>query len=66
MFQDVTNDGGSVFFPMVFILSVCAALITIDGDSCYFHGWRNLFQSGGAQLHMKKTIEKFCGLNWQP
>ena len=34
--QDVTNDGGSVFFIMVFILSVCAALIAINGNSCYF------------------------------
>ena len=33
--QDVTNDGGSVFFAMVFILSICAALITTNGDSCY-------------------------------
>jgi len=34
--QGVTNDGGSVFFVMVFILSVCAALITINGNSFYF------------------------------
>ena len=25
-----------VFFAMLFILSVCAALITINGNSCYF------------------------------
>jgi len=33
--QDVTNDGGSVFFTIVFVLSVClcAALITISGNS---------------------------------
>jgi len=34
--QDVTNVGGSVFFAMFFILSVCAALIAISGNSCYF------------------------------
>jgi len=34
--QDVTNDGGSVFFALVFVLSVCAALITNNGNSCYF------------------------------
>jgi len=41
--QDVTNDGGSVLFATVFIftknqriLSVCAALITINNNSCYF------------------------------
>jgi len=37
------NDGGSVFFAMVFIctkikliLSVCVALITINDNLCYF------------------------------
>jgi len=34
--QDITNDGGSVFFAVVFILTVCSALITINGNSCYF------------------------------
>jgi len=34
--RDVTNDGDSVFFARFFILSVCAALITISGNSCYF------------------------------
>ena len=34
--QDVTIDGGSVFFAMFLILSVCAAVITINGNSCYF------------------------------
>jgi len=34
--EGVTTDGGSVFFAMVFILSVCAALITINRNSCYF------------------------------
>jgi len=41
--QDATNDGGSVFFAMGYIhtnikilLSVCAALITINDNSCYF------------------------------
>jgi len=29
------------------------------------HGWRNLFQSGRAQVHVKKTIENYFGLNWQ-
>ena len=32
--HDVTNDGGSVFFAMVIILSVFAALIAINGNSC--------------------------------
>jgi len=34
--QDVINDSGSVFFAMFFVLTVCAALITINGNSCYF------------------------------
>jgi len=41
--QDVTNDDASVFFAMVFIftknqidLSVYAAIITINDNSCYF------------------------------
>jgi len=41
--QDVTNDGGSFFFAMGYIhtnikilLSVRAALITINDNSCYF------------------------------
>jgi len=41
--QDVTNDCGSVFFAMSYIhnnikilLSVCAALIAINDNSCYF------------------------------
>jgi len=47
--QDVTNDGASVFFAMVFILTVCAALITINGNSCYFIV--NFFrQSGSSKL----------------
>jgi len=29
------------------------------------HGWRNIFQSGGTQAHVKKGKEQFCGLNWQ-
>ena len=29
------------------------------------HEWRNLFQSGGVQVHVKKIYSKFCGLNWQ-
>ena len=43
LIQDVTNDGGCVFFAMGYIhknikslLSVCAALITINDVSCYF------------------------------
>ena len=49
--QDVTNDGGSVFFAMVFILSVCAALIAINGNSCYFivHFFR---PSGSSKLFL--------------
>jgi len=31
----------------------------------YRHGWRNLFQSGGTQVHVKKNYSKSCGLNWQ-
>jgi len=30
------DDGGSVLFALVFILSSWAALITINGNSCYF------------------------------
>jgi len=43
---DVTNDSGSVFFAMVFILSVCAALITISDNSRYFIV--NFFQRSGS------------------
>jgi len=32
LIQDVTNDCGSVFFAIILILSVCAALITINGN----------------------------------
>ena len=46
MIQDVTNDGGSVSFVMVFILSVCAALIAINGNSCYFIV--NFFRPSGS------------------
>ena len=56
MIQDVTNDGVSVFFTMVFIFtknqndfSVCPALITINDNSCYFI--INFFRrSGGSKL----------------
>jgi len=44
--QDVTNDGGSVFFAIVCMLSVCAALITINGNSCYFIV--NFFRPSGS------------------
>jgi len=27
------------------------------------HGWWNFFQSGGAQVHVQKSVENFCGLN---
>ena len=51
MIQDVTNDGGSVFVAMVFVLSVCAVLITINGNSCYFIVIVNFFrQSGSSEL----------------
>jgi len=46
--QDVTNDGGSVFFAMDFIFPVCAALITIDGNSCYFIV--NFFRPSGSSM----------------
>jgi len=36
MIEDVTNDGGSVSFAMVFTLSARAALITINDNSCHF------------------------------
>jgi len=45
--QDVTNDGGSVFLDMVFILSVCAALTVINGNSCYFIV--NFFRPSGSR-----------------
>ena len=44
--QNVTNNRGSVFFPMIFILSVCAALITINGNSHYFIA--NFFRPSGS------------------
>jgi len=28
------------------------------------HGWRNFFQSGGAQM-IVKNLQKICGLNWK-
>jgi len=28
-------------------------------------GGGTFFKVGGAQVHVKKTIENFCGLNWQ-
>jgi len=41
--QDVTNDDTAAFFAMIFIFTknkiiflVCAALIKIDDNSCYF------------------------------
>jgi len=27
------------------------------------HGWRNLFQRGVAQVQVKNSIDKYCGLN---
>jgi len=34
---------------------------TLQAIYCYvcYHGWRNLFQSWGAQVHIKITIENF-------
>jgi len=29
------------------------------------HGWWNLFQSGGGASARHKTLQHFCGLNWQ-
>jgi len=52
--QDVTNNGVSVFFAMALIckkikiiLSVCATLITIDDNLCYF---MIMFFSRGVEL----------------
>ena len=45
-----------------FNVSHLLALLADDGTG---HGLRNLFQSGGAQVHFKKTIENFRGLNLQ-
>jgi len=28
-------------------------------------GGGTFFKAGGAQMHVKKTIEDFCSLNWQ-
>jgi len=28
-------------------------------------GGGTLFKVGGAQVQVKKAVEKFCGLNWQ-
>jgi len=44
--QDVRNDGGSVFFAMVFILTTCVALIRTNGNSCYFIV--NFFRPSGS------------------
>jgi len=46
--QDVTNDSRSVFFAIVFMLSVFAALIAINGNrnSCYFIV--NFFRPSGS------------------
>ena len=38
-------------------------------NKSYHHVWRNLFQSGGAQVHVKRCIEKFViwhhsGIMW--
>ena len=43
--QNVTNNRGGVF-ALFFILSVCTALITINGNSCYFIV--NLFRPSGS------------------
>jgi len=66
--QDVTNDDSSVFFAMLFILSVCAALITINGKSCYFIV--NFFRpSGSSELllycwHGRSFVIKCEGTPW--
>jgi len=44
--QDVTNDGGSVLFAVFFMLSVCAAPITISGNMCHFTV--NFFRPSGS------------------
>ena len=51
--QDVTNDGAVVYVAMILysqkikmVLPVCAALITIDDNSCYFIV--NIFREGGC------------------
>jgi len=69
--HDVTNDGGSAFFTIVFIftqkikiiLSVCAALITINDNSCYFiiyfvpAKWKSKVFYNAGMLH--------CCAEWQ-
>jgi len=42
---------------------ICAKKSSSSTPRCQVHGWPNLFQSGGAQVQVKTTIEKFCGLN---
>jgi len=72
--QAVTNDGAVIFFAMIFIflypqkikmiLSVCAALITIDDNSCYFIV--NIFRQGGSSklllYHWYAAL--FCCAEW--
>ena len=43
-------------------LLFCSNLYDTSG---MIHGWRNLFQSGGAQMEIQKIIENFCGFDWQ-
>ena len=63
MLQDVTSDGGSVFFAMVFILTVCAALITINGNSCYFIV-NFLRPSGSSKLFLYCWCMLLCCAEW--
>jgi len=42
--------------------SVRVVMQTAEGGG---HGWRKLYQSGAAQVQVKKTTENFCSLNWQ-
>ena len=70
--QDVTNDGAVVFFAMIFIFTknqndfvsrLCAALITINDNSCYFV---NIFRRGGSSkllLYCWYAV-LFCCAEW--
>ena len=64
MIQDVTNDGGSVFLAMVFIFTMCAALTTINGNSCSFI--INFFRpSGSSKVFIYCSYAAFvCCAEW--
>jgi len=71
LIQDVTNYGALIFFAMIFvftkikmILSVCAAVSTIDDNSCFF--FVNIFCRGGSSkllLYCWYAV-LFCCAEW--